>query len=304
MPKKMTLEEFIEKGISIHKNKYDYSKSVYFNRDTSLIIICNKHGEFIQKPRVHIQDRCGCPKCDPTSVLGNEKFIEKSILRHLDRYDYSLVEYTKNNEKVKIICKEHGEFIQQAAAHLKGQGCPDCYTGNKKSNTKEFIEKSVVLHNELYDYSLVEYTTKKDKVKIICLDHGVFEQKASVHLSGHGCPICRNSKLERYLRDNLIRLGITFEQNKRYDDCRNYLPLPFDFYLSDMNILIECDGIQHRVPIKHFGGEERYEYQKLNDSIKNNYCVEKSIRLIRVSNFHEIDQLSNLIYKNKDVYEK
>lgn len=304
MPKKMTLEEFIEKGISIHKNKYNYSKSVYFNRDTSLIIICNKHGEFIQKPRVHIQDRCGCPKCDPTSVLGNEVFIEKSILRHLDRYDYSLVEYTKNNEKVKIICKEHGEFIQQAAAHLKGQGCPSCYTGNKKSNTKEFIEKSVVLHNELYDYSLVEYKTKKEKVKIICLDHGVFEQKVSVHLSGHGCPICRNSKLERYLRDNLIRLGITFEQNKRYDDCRNYLPLPFDFYLSDMNILIECDGIQHRVPIKHFGGEERYEYQKLNDSIKNNYCFEKSIRLIRVSNFNEIDRLSNLIYKNKDVYEK
>lgn len=304
MPKKMTLEEFIEKGISIHKNKYDYSKSVYFNRDTSLIIICNKHGEFMQKPRVHIQDRCGCPKCDPTSVLGNEVFIEKSILRHLDRYDYSLVEYTKNNEKVKIICKEHGEFIQQAAAHLKGQGCPSCYTGNKKSNTKEFIEKSVVLHNELYDYSLVEYKTKKEKVKIICLDHGVFEQKASVHLSGHGCPICRNSKLERYLRDNLIRLGITFEQNKRYDDCRNYLPLPFDFYLSDMNILIECDGIQHRVPIKHFGGEERYEYQKLNDSIKNKYCFEKPIRLIRVSNFNEIDRLSNLIYKNKDVYEK
>lgn len=71
-----------------------------------------------------------------------------------------------------------------------------------------------------------------------------------------------------------------------------------------MNILIECDGIQHRVPIKHFGGEERYEYQKLNDSIKNKYCFEKPIRLIRVSNFNEIDRLSNLIYKNKDVYEK
>jgi very-short-patch-repair endonuclease len=148
---------------------------------------------------------------------------------------------------------------------------------------------------------LVEYKTKKEKVKIICLDHGVFEQKASVHLSGHGCPICRNSKLERYLRDNLIRLGITFEQNKRYEDCRNYLPLPFDFYLSDMNILIECDGIQHRVPIKHFGGEERYEYQKLNDSIKNKYCFEKSIRLIRVSNFHEIDYQLSKLYEIKNI---
>ena len=290
MPKKMTLEEFIEKGISIHKNKYNYSKSVYFNRDTGLIIICNKHGEFIQKPRVHIQDRCGCPKCDPTSILGNEKFIEKSIVKHGDKYDYSKVEYTKNNEKVKIICKEHGEFEQQAAAHLKGQGCPSCYTGNKKSNTKEFIEKSTLLHNGLYDYSLVEYKTKREKVKIICLDHGVFQQKASVHLSGHGCPICRNSKLEKYLRSKLVELNITFEQNKRYDDCRNYLPLPFDFYLTDMNILIECDGIQHREAIEHFGGEERLKYQKLNDSIKDEYCIKNSIKLIRVTNFSEIDK--------------
>lgn len=57
-----------------------------------------------------------------------------------------------------------------------------------------------------------------------------------------------------------------------------------------MNVLIECDGIQHKKPIEHFGGEERYEYQKLNDSIKDKYCIEKSIKLIRVSNFSEIDQ--------------
>lgn len=289
MPKRMTLEEFVEKAIYIHKNKYSYSKSVYFNRDTKLIIICSKHGEFSQKPRIHIQDSSGCPKCDPTSILGNEKFIEKSISKHENRYDYSLVEYTKNNEKVKIICKEHGEFYQQAAAHLKGQGCPGCCPSNKKSNTKEFVEKSTLLHNGLYNYSLVNYKNKREKVKIICLNHGVFEQKPSVHLSGHGCPICRNSKLERYLRDKLVKLNVNFEQNKRYHDCRNYLPLPFDFYLIDMNILIECDGIQHREPIKHFGGEKRYEYQKLNDSIKNNYCIGKSISLIRVSNFHEID---------------
>lgn len=290
MPKRMTIEEFIKKGIIIHNNKYDYSKAIYINRDTKLIIICKEHGEFIQKPRIHIQDRCGCPKCDPTSTLGNKKFIEKSILKHGNRYDYSLVEYTKGSEKVRIICEKHGIFDQQAAAHLRGQGCPNCFTRNKKSNTKEFIEKSSLVHNELYDYSLIDYKNKREKVKIICLDHGIFEQKPYVHLSGHGCPICKNSKLEKYLRNKLIELNINFEQNKRYDDCRNVLPLPFDFYLNDMNVLIECDGIQHKKPIEHFGGEERYEYQKLNDSIKDKYCIEKSIRLIRVSNFSEIDQ--------------
>lgn len=293
MGKLMTKEEFIKRSILVHGDKYDYSKSIYINTKTNLVIICKKHGEFSQKPEIHYLSGCGCPKCDPTSVLGNEVFIEKSILRHLDRYDYSKVEYTKNSEKVKIICKEHGEFIQVAGAHLRGQGCPSCYTGNKKSNTKEFVEKSTLLHNSLYDYSLVDYKTKREKVKIICLDHGVFEQKASVHLSGHGCPICRNSKLEKYLRNKLVELGIDFEQNKRYDDCRNFLPLPFDFYLKDINILIECDGIQHREPIKHFGGEDRLEYQKFNDSIKDDYCLKNSIRLIRVTNFSEIDNIFN-----------
>lgn len=101
----MTLEEFIENGISIHKNKYDYSKSVYFNRDTKLIIICREHGEFLQKPRIHIQDRCGCPKCDPTSVLGNDKFIEKSIIKHKNRYDYSKVEYTRIAKGLRLYVK-------------------------------------------------------------------------------------------------------------------------------------------------------------------------------------------------------
>lgn len=272
----------------VHNNKYDYSRSVYVNRDTKLIVICKEHGEFLQRPRIHIQDKCGCPKCDPTSILGNKKFIEKSILKHGNKYDYSLVEYEKNNEKVKIICKNHGMFTQQAGAHLRGQGCPNC-VNNKKSTTKEFITRSIQLHNNLYDYSLVEYKTKREKVKIICLDHGVFEQKAYVHLSGHGCPICRNSKLEKYLREKLANLGISFIQNKRYDDCRNVLPLPFDFHLVDENILIECDGVQHREPIKYFGGVERYKYQKTNDEIKNKYCIDKGIKLIRLSNFQDID---------------
>ena len=102
MPKRMTLEEFVYRSNMVHNNKYDYSRSVYVNRDTKLIVICKEHGEFLQRPRIHIQDKCGCPKCDPTSILGNKKFIEKSILKHGNKYDYSLVEYEKNNEKVII----------------------------------------------------------------------------------------------------------------------------------------------------------------------------------------------------------
>lgn len=289
MPKKLTKEEFIEKCLLKHGNRYDYSLIEYLGMKKNIKIICKKHGEFEQRAEIHTLDGCGCPKCDPTSTLGNERFIEKSKLKHGDKYDYSKVNYKKNDIKVEILCKIHGSFFQKPGPHLRGQGCPNCIN-NTKSTTEEFVIKANIKHDNLYDYSLVDYKTKKDKIKIICLDHGIFEQKAHVHLSGHGCPICRNSKLERYMRNKLRLINLDFDQNKRFNDCRNILPLPFDFYIKGKNILIECDGIQHRESIDYFGGVERLEYQIKNDSIKDEYCKRNKIELIRVNNFSDIDE--------------
>ena len=60
----------------------------------------------------------------------------------------------------------------------------------KKLTTKEFIEKANQLHNDKYDYSKTVYINSRTEVAIICLDHGLFEQKASSHLQGNGCPKC------------------------------------------------------------------------------------------------------------------
>jgi hypothetical protein len=62
----------------------------------------------------------------------------------------------------------------------------------KKSNTKDFIEKAIKKHGNKYDYSKVEYKSRRDKVLIICPKHGEFWQNASSHLSGCGCPECGN----------------------------------------------------------------------------------------------------------------
>lgn len=66
--------------------------------------------------------------------------------------------------------------------------------------TAEFIAKAKAIHGEKYDYSLVEYKKNCIKVKIICKEHGVFEQTPNNHLSGKGCEKC--------VRPNL---GITTE---------------------------------------------------------------------------------------------
>ena len=55
-------QEFIEKARLVHGDKYDYSKVEYKTAKTKIIIICKEHGEFEQRPVVHLLG-CGCPKC-------------------------------------------------------------------------------------------------------------------------------------------------------------------------------------------------------------------------------------------------
>ena len=62
----------------------------------------------------------------------------------------------------------------------------------KKLTKEQFIEKARKIHGDKYDYSLVEYKTNKGKIKIICPDHGIFEQRVNNHLQKTGCPFCRS----------------------------------------------------------------------------------------------------------------
>mgnify|MGYP003500633762 CR=1 FL=1 len=60
----------------------------------------------------------------------------------------------------------------------------------KKMNTTDFCNKSNIKHNNIYDYSLVNYINNRTKVKIICKEHGIFEQIPDSHLRGFGCTKC------------------------------------------------------------------------------------------------------------------
>jgi hypothetical protein len=61
---------------------------------------------------------------------------------------------------------------------------------SEKLTTEQFINKAVLIHNNLYDYSLVFYTNTNTKVPIICKKHGIFLQSPGKHLMKRGCPIC------------------------------------------------------------------------------------------------------------------
>lgn len=146
-PTRLNNEEFNRRSRKIHGNKYDYSKVVYITGDKEVDIICPIHGVFKQKPSVHLMG-CGCKECAKERNIAirlsnTEEFIEKSRKVHGDRYDYSLVDYTKAKNDVDIICHhknangiEHGVFSQPADKHLAGCGCPRCAHMESKAQTE------------------------------------------------------------------------------------------------------------------------------------------------------------------------
>ena len=134
--------------------------------------------------------------------------IEKFIKIHGNKYDYSLVNYKSSKEKVIIICHKHGEFLQKPSLHLFGHGCAKC-AGNNKLTTDSFIERSNIVHNNLYDYSKSEIKNSITPVIIICKKHGEFLQIPTVHyIKKSGCPNCKISKGEEKIKSILENLCI------------------------------------------------------------------------------------------------
>lgn len=278
--RRLTTEEFIEKSILIHGNEYDYSKVKYINATKKVIIICKIHGEFLQNPGSHLEGS-RCADCYGTKNYSIDDFINDAIKKHGYKYDYSKVNYVNCKTKIEIICPTHGSFLQVPNSHVRF-GCQECAYSKLRMTTEEFKTKAGERHNHIYDYTYVEYKGCNDKIKINCLMHGIFLSNPSDHLKGIGCPACSHSKGELKIREILENKNIEFTPQKRFPDCKDIKPLVFDFYVPNLNLCIEFDGKQHFENIEYFGGEKAFKLTQKRDEIKNNYCRDNNIKLLRI----------------------
>lgn len=130
--------------------------------------------------------------------LVKEELFNKLKNIHNNKYDYSKSEFINTSTKIIIICPIHDEYKQTPKDHLTGRGCPECGRESSiKQRTKtnnQFICEAKKIHGNNYIYDEVKYVNSDSKVKIICLEHGAFEQTPTHHLSGQGCPVCRYIK--------------------------------------------------------------------------------------------------------------
>ena len=189
-------------------------------------------------------------------MIRLNEFILRAKEVHGDKYDYSLVEYKKITDKVKIICPIHGEFLMEARAHYRGHGCPKC--GNIKKGlshrytTDGFIEKAKQTHGDKYDYSKVEYIIGKEKIIIRCPIHGDFEMTPHDHLAGYGCPKCGNLKKgdkKRKTTDQFIQ-----EAKKIHGDEYDYSLVEYKNNNTKIKIICPKHGIFETNPYSHLIG--------------------------------------------------
>lgn len=159
-------EEFVEKCVEKHGDRYDYSNIIYLGTKNKINVKCKEHGEFMSNAGNHLAGH-GCPKCAVeynTDRLRStkEEFIEKAKIVHGSRYDYSKVEYTRVHNKVIIICrnKGHGEFSQEANSHLQGNGCPIC-----SESKGERLIRNILIKNNIYCLKEYKIPLQKNRYK-------------------------------------------------------------------------------------------------------------------------------------------
>ena len=293
-------EDFILKANIVHLEKFDYSLVEYINSETKVKIKCNNcNNIFEQRPNSHLSGY-GCTNCALKNRASNNiDFIRKANIVHHGKFDYSLVEYTNTYTKVKIICNTCNKIFEQIPnSHLSGYGCPYCGLGNRLSNTDDFKLKCKNVHGDKYNYEFVDYLHSLTEVKILCNKcNQIFEQKPSTHLSGSGCPKCNESKGEIKVAQHIKEKNIKFTPQKTFQTLRNIKLLKCDFYLEDLNLLIEYDGKYHYKPVRGSTPENKQknlEDCQRRDKIKDEWAKANNIPLLRIP-YWDYDRIEELI---------
>ncbi len=296
MSKKLTANEVIEKFRKAHGNKYDYSRVNYINNRTPVCIICPIHGKFNQRPHSHYNRKhechlCGNNKIREKLVSNKEEFMKKANMIHKNKYDYSKLIYINALTKGTIICPIHGEFQQILSGHLNSGGCKKCGTiltnNSNLLSTEEFIEKSIKIHGNKYDYSMSKYINSHEKIYIICKKHKEFRQTANSHLNGNGCPTCIHiiSKSEIEFLD-YVKIPQTEENRQKY-----IKPYKVDGYDPITNTVYEYLGNYYH------GNPDFFDQSKYNQK------CHKTFGELYKNTFIKFDNLKSLGYNVKYIWE-
>ena len=288
MAQKKTQQEYVEE-LSI-TNPNTELIDTYINARTPVLHRCKRHNEIWAISPSNALKGQGCSECHyekirDKTVKSYNTYVAEASIKNPDIEVVGL--YINSHTPISHRCKLCNRVWDACPSDiLAGKGCKVCKdkkNADLRRKTKEqyigdlnLVNPNIVIDDEYINTDTAVYHKCK-----IC-NHR-WRIKPNHTLSGHSCPICNQSRGEREISLWLDKNNFDYIQQYKFQDCRDKLPLPFDFYIPLYNMCIEYDGEQHFKPKDWFGGIDALKILQYHDNIKTNYCANNNIQLLRIS---------------------
>ena len=249
----------------------------------------------------------GCPCCSGRNLVKEDSFASvypDYVKLWSDKNLKTPYEYTTHsNAKVWFKCENglHSDYQQTVNNKSHGKMCMKCGVERSrasslkpkgKNNTIGSKRPSLIPYwSDNNEKTIYEYNYGTDQFVWWKCENGIHEdykQKSSNKVfKGYRCPKCKYSRGEKLVSDTLDTMDIEYITEYIFLDLHsvNSGTLRFDFYIPSLKTCIEYDGIQHFEPVGFFGGKTTYELQVKNDELKDDYCMNNDIKLIRIPYF-------------------
>ena len=303
--RKPALESFKRRMHELHGDKYTFVWSDFKNKQSMIRFICKEHGEQ-RRSVTGLLDGKSCAYCNgkfyPPDWIKNARAV------HGEKYEYDESRPPQRvSDIIRYKCPVHGWQETRYDCHvLQGCGCALCAGVQNKLPTEDrkqrWIERCRKKFNDRFDYSQFEYVDNDTKGTIICREHHCsFITDPWTHLRGSGaCPLCSSSKgealIRTWLENNKVKFDTQYKLPNENMFCKRQYLLA-DFYLPDLNLIIEMNGEQHYQPVEHFNTKDwTFEDQQIRDETLRAYCRDHMINLLEIK-YNEIGCIPKILAK-------
>ena len=287
MPRHLTIED-VKEYTKLNSSSV-LLEDTWVSSTTPMRFRCSCGEEFLATwNKFQSQNKRRCSACAKKEQYKEKRLPMTTVQDNIAALgcEYMSGEYKNQKSKLTIRCSCGGLFVSRYD-NLMAQGnglCPSCSKkagGRKQAYT--IPEAALVAY--AFDAELLseEYTNAHEKLRFRCRCGREFSTSLNCFINAGKtmCDVCshRESKGERAIREWLDLHDVAYESQKRFIDCGGNRPFPFDFFLPGLNICIEFDGEQHFEESRLF---KHHETTRAHDELKNKYCEENGLNLIRI----------------------
>ena len=280
------LEMFEKVKSFLSEINYELLQDYYLSNRSKLKLKCCNGHEY-ESTWVNLQAGKRCKKC----AIEKQKRPIEEIINMVEQEGYTFIQELEEfkERRIMVRCPEGHEYDVSVNKFKLGRRCPIC-----NDNTFEYDYVKSYIENEGYKLLTTNYINVYQKLEMVCPKGHIL--KMNFHgfkNGGRRCSRCKVSKGEKTISEVLTKLNIEYEIQKTFKDCKDIKVLPFDFYLPQYNLIIEYDGEQH-FAIKHAFDEDSFWITVVHDAIKNQYCEDNNINILRIP-YWEFDNIEELI---------